>query len=330
VKTVDDVAERKRGDSNELTMLFVSMARAAGLKAYLMAATSRQEEMFNQYLTQWNQMDTSVAIVNVGGKDEFFDPGTRYCSYGQLRWDHTGVGGVRQTDAGTAFATTPEGAYTNSKTVRVAQLTMDENGEVEGTVKVGYTGDPALAWRQRALTQDEDEVKKEIEEGMRDMLPGGLTVTLDKALDLDDPTKQLVTSFQVHGPLATTTSKRLFVPMEIFEAQERPLFAEAKRETPIYFHYGYQDVDQVSLTYPASMEVESAPKLEEVKMRDLALAREGSSVKGNTITMVRTFAMGPIIFKVEEYDELRSFYAKVNHKDQEQAILKAGTHAAGN
>jgi len=327
VKTAQDIIDRKRGNSDELTMLFVALARAAGMKAYVMEITNRDRDLFNPNLMSMNQLDDDIAIVNVDGKERFFDPGERYCPYGQLHWKHTMGNGLRQTDGGTAIAAAPDNPYSITKTIRVADLKMSEDGRVSGTIRVGYTGVPALSWRQRALEADETEVDKEMEHELQNQLPGGMTVKLDKVFYLDDPSKQLVANFTVEGPLATATSKRLFVPAEIFEANARPMFTQAKRTMPIYFDYGYHAVDQISITFPASMAIESVPQPEKITMQNLALLSEGANVKGNTLTMMRDFQLGVVLFKAEEYPDLHTFYAKVIHKDQEQAILKASDHA---
>jgi hypothetical protein len=330
VKTAGDILQRKRGSGDEMAMLFVSMARAAGMKAYLMGVTNRDREIFNPNVLSLNQLNDYIAIVNVNGKDQFFDPGQRFCTYGQLHWKHTMAGGMRQTDGGTEFASTPPDPYTDSKTVRVASLTMDPHGNVTGTVKIGYTGVPALNWRQEAIETDQVEVEKEMEDSLREMLPGGMTVKLEHTFYLDDPSKQLVATFHVEGPLANATSKRLFVPVEIFEAAAKPMFTQAKRETPVYLRYAYVNVDQVSVTYPPSMTVESLPKQDQISLEQLALMQMNSQNQGNTLTVMRTFGIATVIFKMDEYDKLRSFYSKVNSKDQEQAVFTMGAHATGN
>ena len=330
IKNAQDIIARKRGNSDELTLLFVGLARAAGLKAYVMAVTDRDNNIFLQNLMSMNQLDDSIAIVNIGGKDQFFDPGQRYCPYGQLQWKHTMAGGLRQVDGGTAIAFTPDNPYTGSKTVRIAAMEMSEDGEVKGTIRIGYTGVPALAWRQRALQADQTEVERDMENELKGKLPGGLNVKLNTLANVADPSKQLIASFTVDGPLATVTSKRLFLPVEIFQTAARPLFTQPKREKPVYFHYAYQEVDQVSIAFPPTMSLESTPVQEQVTMQKLAALQEGAVVQGHTLKLTRDFALGSVIFKPEEYSELRAFYAKVSHKDQEQAILKVADHAAGN
>jgi hypothetical protein len=330
VKTAQDIIARKRGNSDELTLLFVALARAAGLKAYVMVVSSRDTEIFNPNLLSMGQLDDDIAIVNVNGKEMYFDPGERYCAFGQLHWKHTMTRGLRQTDGGTEFGETPDNPYKDSKTVRLATLKMSEDGHVTGTVKVGFTGTPALYWRQHALETDQTEIEHDMEESMRRELPGGMTVKLDKILYLDDPTKQLVADYSVDGPLATVSSKRLFVPVEIFEVNTRPKFAQPKREMPVYFHYAYENADEINITFPSSIAVESAPKSEKIPMKSFAALVEGAEVKNNTLTLARTFAIATVIFPANEYDDLRDFYAKVIRKDQEQAVLKVGAHASGN
>ncbi|HKO19969.1 MAG TPA: DUF3857 domain-containing protein, partial [Acidobacteriaceae bacterium] len=88
VKNADDVWERKRGTDDQLAELFVAMARAAGMKAYVMAVTSRDKNLFLKSFFTLDQLDDLIAIVNVGGKEQFFDPGQPLCPYGQLAWKH--------------------------------------------------------------------------------------------------------------------------------------------------------------------------------------------------------------------------------------------------
>jgi hypothetical protein len=64
----------------------------------------------SSFVPSWlsfQQFDDVIAIVNVDGKEMYFDPGCRYCAYGHLAWEHTLVQGLRQTEKGTEFGGTP-------------------------------------------------------------------------------------------------------------------------------------------------------------------------------------------------------------------------------
>ncbi|HVG27514.1 MAG TPA: DUF3857 domain-containing protein, partial [Acidobacteriaceae bacterium] len=124
-----DVLEHKRGSATQITELFVGMARAAGMTADLMLVPDRSQDLFTEYWLSFRQFDDVIAIVSVDGKERFFDPGSRFCSYGHLAWQHTFVQGLRQKDGETTFGQTPGDPYTENKTIRVANLNMDEKGQ---------------------------------------------------------------------------------------------------------------------------------------------------------------------------------------------------------
>jgi hypothetical protein len=131
-KSTDDIWERKRGTDDQMAELFIAMARAAGLKAYAMIVTPRDNNIFNPTYLSFDQLRDVVAIVSIGGKDMLFDPGQRYCPYGHLAWIHSLVQGVRQVDGGTAVASTSDESYRDARTQRVADITVDAQGTGTG------------------------------------------------------------------------------------------------------------------------------------------------------------------------------------------------------
>ncbi len=48
----------------------------------------------------------------------------------------------------TVIATDAEPPYLDAQTQRIADLTMDADGAVHGTLKITWKGSPALAWRR--------------------------------------------------------------------------------------------------------------------------------------------------------------------------------------
>ncbi len=157
IHTADDIWTRKRGTDDQLAGLFVAMARAAGFKAYVAAVTSRDQSLFTKTYLTLSQLDDVIAIVNINGKDQFFDPGSRFCPYGHLAWKHTFAQGLRQTEGGSDFVSTSGEPYTFSRTQRIADLTLDHQGAVSGTITMTYSGDPAIRWRQLAVEGDSNQ-----------------------------------------------------------------------------------------------------------------------------------------------------------------------------
>lgn len=331
-KSTDDIWTRKRGTDDQLTELFVALVRAAGMKADIIAVTSRDRAYFLQNYLSFSQLDDFLAIVNVGGKDLYFDPGQRYCPYGQLAWKHTQVGGVRQTDSGAAFGETPGMIYKDSRSVRIANLTMDEHGEVHGTVSLSWTGAGALRWRQSSLTGDATSLNNDLKTGLEQMLPGGMDVKVLGIDHVEEYEQPLVVRYEIKGAIGSPTGKRLLIPSDIFVANAKPTFPHEKREVPVQFDYPYSVVDAVRVNLPPSLTIESVPAGEQIPLQTFAVYALKTESTPTSITVRRELDLGNIVYKHEEYPGLRAFYNKLESKDQEPAILKVAVQAspAGN
>lgn len=327
VHSTDDVWDRKRGSSDQLSDLFVAMARAAGMKAYVMAVTDRDRNIFLKSYFSLSQLDDDIAIVNVNGQEKFFDPGSRFCAFGHLAWKHTQTAGLRQVEGGTAFANSPGEPYTASRIQRVADLTMDSHGVATGTVDMTYMGDPALSWRQRSLTGDATSLEHDLRASVEDLLPAGMDVKVNSIEKLADYEQPLRVHLFVKGAIGSSTGKRVLVPADIFEVNAKSSFPHEKREVPVYFEHPFENQDAIRVKFPATMKIESLPSNEKVMFQKFAAYNMAASPAPASVTIYRNYLLGTILFYTKEYPELRSFYSQMETKDQESIVLDASPQA---
>ncbi len=329
INNADDILKRKRGSDDQLTELFVSMVRAAGLKAYLMGVSNRTERFFLPTYLSLSQIDDYIAIVPIGGKDVYFDPGQRYCPFGHLSWKHSMTDGLRQVENGSAtLGSTPGESYKEEHTSRIADLVLDDHGTATGTVTVTYTGDPALFWRQEALRGDDTSLNKDLRSRMEEMLPGGMEVRVVKVDNLADMSQPLKVTYEIKGAVGSPTGKRLLVPANLFETNSKTQFTAAKRDLPVDMHYASATQDAVRFKLPADLVIESAPG--ETKELFKNNASYNTSVKSTptSITLYRNMVNGRAIYGPDEYPGLREFYGKLEAKDQESLVLTRASAAA--
>lgn len=328
VHTTEDVWSHKRGSSDQLTDLFVAMARAAGMKAYVMAVTNRDRTLFLKSYLSLYQLDDNIAIVNVDGKERAFDPGTRYCAFGHVSWRHSETAGLRQAEGGAVLAQTPTETYLDSSETRVANLKMDPTGTVSGKVDLKFTGAPALEWRQKALTDDKETVDREMKEHAESMLPGGMEVTvvsIDKLAEYEEP---LAVAITVKGAVGSSTGKRLLVSGDLFESAAKPTFTKEKRDLAVFLPYRYNTRDAIRINLPPNLEVESIPVDKSLKVPKLAYdLKTVADAKG--ITLRRNLYVGEDMFMAKDYLALKSFYGEFQAKDQEPIVLKVSAPAQG-
>ena len=321
VHSTDDIWTRKRGNNDQITDLFVAMARAAGMKAYLARVTNRDRSLFLKGYLSLSQLDDDLAIVNVDGKELYFDPGSRYCPYQHLAWKHTWVNGIRQTESGTDFVHTPGDPYTYSRVQRIADLTLSPQGAVTGKITMTYTGDPALRWRQRSLEGDAASIERELRTSVERLVPSGLEVKVASIDKLEDYEQPLVVNLEISGVLGSSTGKRVLIPGDIFEANAKPAFPHEKREIPVYFDYPKAVQDAVRIKFPATLTVESLPAGDKSALEKSAAYSMTTESTPTSFTVRRNYALGDFIFTPDQYASLRAFYAKMENKDQETVVL---------
>ena len=326
VNNADDVLKNKRGSSFQLTALFIAMARAAGMQADAMVVPDRSREFF---LPQWlnmSQFDDTIAVVNLDGKDQFFDPGERYMPYGQMAWQHTLVKGLRQKGNETEFADAPVGGgYKDNTVARVANLTMDATGKITGKIDMTYTGASALRWRHNALRGDDESLKHELRTSLEGTIPHTLEVkdvTVSNVADYENPLK---VTYTVEGTLGSWTGKRLVLPADIFLVNHKATFPHEKRELAVDFEYPQWIRDALRINFPSNFSVEAAPNA--AKYNFLKLAGYGMSVESapTSFTTRREYIFADVFVLPPEYSQLRTFYSQLETNDQQSIILKSTT-----
>ena len=320
--TAADVLAHGRGTPYEITELFIGMARAAGLSAYAMWVPDRAEELFTPMWMDTRQLDDYIAIVSLNGKDVYFDPGSRYCPYGQLAWQHTAVSGLRQTDGGTSIGLTPFEPYKTNRMTRVANLTMDAHGEVRGKIDLTFSGSPALRWRQAALQGDEESLHKELRQHAEEMVPRSLELEVAEVKNITDYEKPLAVTYTVKGTLGNSMGKRVALPADIFLANQSAKFPHETRETAVYFEYPQVIQDAVRVNLPHEWAVEAVPTGAKYDLPKLGAYALDVAQAPNSVTTRREFLFGDVLIFPKDYPSLRNFYSQFESKDQEPVILK--------
>jgi hypothetical protein len=327
----EDVWTEKSGTRTEIALLYLSMLRAAGLTAYAMRVVDRSRGIFMPTDFDYDQLDDTIVILSIGGKETVLDPGEKMCPFQTVSWKHSSATGLRQTASGSAIATTPRQAYTANTVQRIAELTLDSHGAIDGNLRFIMTGQEALYWRQKALENDESEVKKQFDEWIATMVPDGVEAHIDHFISLDVPEASLAAVVKAQGNAGTATSKRLLVPAFFFETRgSHPFVGQDKRLTPVDMHYGDLISDDVTYQLPPGMTVESAPQAGKIPWEGHAVLLTKSSTDPGQVNITRTLVRSFTFASIDEYQSLHDFYLKVAAADQQQLVLTTAAAGKGN
>lgn len=260
--------------------------------------------------------------VKAGAQEYYLDPATRWCPFGMLPWDHTGVEGIRPTKDGAVFLRTPQPVSTESVIERRATLRLNEDGSVEGKVTVQFEGHWAISRRFDAEDEDEEAQRKMLEDEIKRWLPDSASVTLEQAGPWEESDAPVRVVFAVKVPeFATATGQRLLLPMGFFQTQGRQAFGHQRRVHPVYFSTPWQELDDITVELPGGYGVEGLPPTHKTPS-DFGRYEMSAENDGGELRVRRRFVMDGTFFTIENYALLREFYTRVRTGDEQQAILR--------
>jgi len=319
-KKAQEVWNEKSGSGNDIAGLYLALARAAGLQADGQEVVNRDRLVFDPNLLSLHQLDALLVVLHLDGKDIYLDPGEKLCPFGQLHWKHLMAGGIQQNTKGPVY--TPPNSAKEATTAHAADLTLDAQGGITGTVKMMMNGPAALHWRQLNLTSGPEEVKKQLNESLHNLLPEGITGEVDKIQGLETGEGYLSISAKVSGQLGSSTGTRLMLPGFFFSTGARTHFvSEEKRVAAVDLHYADQVIDDAVYHLPAGFTVESAPTPAQLPWEGHAALVVKAIPGAGTIDIRHTFARFFVLLDPKEYTDLRDYYQKIAASDQQQLVL---------
>jgi hypothetical protein len=244
------------------------------------------------------------------------------CPFRTVNWRHSNATGIAQSAQGGAIISTPMQEYKDNVTARTGDVYLDAQGGITGQVKISMSGQEALRWRQKALENDDVELKKEFDKDLERYVPEGVEAHVDHFDSINDPYANLMAVVNLKGTLGTATAKRMLLPGFIFETRSQvPFVNEEKRLAPVDMHYGDRVTDDVTYHLPEGVVVEGMPQDVNVSWMGHALLDTNSIKKPGAIEVGQSLSIAFTLLKPDEYQDLRGFFQQVAAADQEQLIL---------
>jgi hypothetical protein len=326
---VEDVWKRGMGNGRDLTWLFLGLARAAGFEAYGAWVSDRQDYFFQKEALDENKLNANVAIVKLNGQDVYFDPGAAYTPYGYLPWEETGVVGMKLDKEGGEWIRTPLPDSSKSRIEHKADLKLDEDGTLEGTVTTHLTGLEAMRVRVDERNEDQTARKKYLENDLAEDIPVGAEIELTNQPDWNSSSDTFIAVYKVKIPgWISGAGRRAFFPMGIFANGEKHVFDHAERVHPIYFSYPFTRLDDITVTLPLGLQVSSVPAPVDQKGGDVIAYSIKADKTAATLHLTRNFKMDGLLLDPKYYMALRNFYQAVRSSDEQQVVLQQmGVHS---
>jgi Domain of Unknown Function with PDB structure (DUF3857) len=323
-ETPADTLKRAMGKSTDIDYLFAALATAAGFEARMARVGDRGDTFFDPSFADDYQLQSYDIAIKVGNDWRFFDPGSTYVPFGMLRWQEEGQQALVCDSKESTFVHTPLSPPEKSLEKRSAQLTLSEDGTLEGDVQIEYTGHLAVIKKE----ENDDDSPEQREQNLRDMLKARMStaeVSDVKIENVTDPIKPFVYRFHVVVPgYAQRTGKRLFIQPAFFEKGLPALFSASNRKHQIYFHYPWMETDTVTINLPKGFVLDNADQPAPFNANDLAKyeVSMGLTAKHEQLVFTRKWTFNALIFPQTSYGGLKKVFELLHENDNHTISLK--------
>ena len=325
-RDVEDVWNHGYGTQEQLTWLFVALARAAGLPADAAYGSSRDRYLFDQRLMNFSQLNVPLAVVALGGHDLYLSPAVPYTPFGLLPWWATDVRALRLSAAGGTWTTTPLPDASASRIEHKAALKLS-SGTLDGKLTVRFTGLEA-SWRRLVERNEDETARREFhEQEVEGSVPTGVSVKLTNQPAWSDTESELVAEYDLQIPgWAQSAGRRQLLPVGVFSNGERHTFEHTGRVHQIYFDFPFQHDDDVSIEVPAGWRVVSVPQPHTLDLKGIAykISTDGTP---QSLHLTREMALNLYRTDVKSYEALQKFFQFVRTADEEQTLVAPDTAA---
>jgi hypothetical protein len=324
-RNVGDVLKHGYGLRSDITRTFVAMAKAAGFDARVVRVVTRDDKFFDKNLCGlYDQFDCELALARLGDRDLLFDPATPFCPLGLVRWNCASTVCLVPSDNPPLFQATPSYPPDTALTQREIALSLDAEGNLTGTAKVTFQGQEALIRRVEHIGEDEVEVKKDFEAEMSEILPAGAKVTLQKLENIANNADILLAQYNISIPgLATLAGERTLLPVSPLLGSRRHPFRHAQRKYPVYFPYPYRAFDDIVITLPAGLKVETTPAMRKSEQEGFSYILVCVPEGGTKVHVQRDLIVKKSYHQVDQYAAIKAFFDLVTAGDGEQIVLAA-------
>ena len=327
---VEDVWKNGYGYGRDINWLFLALARAAGFEVYAVFASDRYNYFFDPKINDTYKLDSDLVLVKINGNDVFCDPGAAFTPFGLLTWAETGVQGMRLDKDGGAWIKTVLPKSSDSQIIHRADLTLSDTGDLEGKLTASFTGLKAMELRVNERNDDDTDKKKTLEDEVKAYVPVAVELELTNKPDWTDSEAPLVAEFKFKVPgWVSGAGHKAMLPMGLFSADEKDVFAHTERVHPIYFDYPMEKDDDITIILPTGWQVSSVPKDNVMDGHIVGYSLRAENNK-SSVHITRKLSSDILLLDQKYYQALRNFYEMVRTADEEQILLQPGGTRASN
>lgn len=310
------VQKEKNGNVAEINFLLAAMLSNVGFKVKPVILSTRANGIYIfPTVTGFNYV---IVQCELDGEKVLLDATDKNCVVNQIPFRCLNGQGLIIGGSKPEWVDLQE--HGKSLSHQVAQLDINEDGSIKGTINIVREGYSALMIREKV--NKFSSVEKYLEEYAE--LHSDWEIEDCQFENIDNTNDKVVQkmNFVINNAIVSGNDRIYFSPI-IFNPEKTNPFKLKERKYPVDFGYTFLERQIYILTLPEGYVLEEMPKPETVLLpEEKAKFTINFRVLNNTIQVLNTIEINTPVFLPSDYEYLKVLYNKIIEKHSEQIILK--------
>ena len=322
-----EVFQVQYGDCKDKTTLLISMLDLVRIKAYPVLISVSPYEQVDTALPALSQFNHMIAAIPTESDTYIWlDPSSTTCSYGDLPYNAQGRTGFLISDTHGKFVETPVFPSETNRLVSTTDMTLSNQGTVEGTLHIQTSGQYDLNTRWAYQQIQPRAIKTTLATELSQQFPG-IQIVWHEMSDLNELNVpvEIRLGFRVEN-YATPLSSNVLMPLPIDEFGEyAEAFADDKRAYTLDFGYPTQVEKTIRVQVPEGWSA-ALPEDSHHAIEGAEFTRQYRQVE-NIITYRLMFTLKNKILPAVAYPAAKLLFTSLASEDSSHLLLNMGSYS---
>ncbi|HZZ20343.1 MAG TPA: hypothetical protein VFE25_13285 [Opitutaceae bacterium] len=334
IESVGELIDLNHMDSTflrreDFVFLFIGLVRSAGVECHSAFHPLRSGFPFKMDMVSPNFLPGWSVAVKLGDTWMLCDPCTDVpLGLGELPWDMEGVPALVALPRQQVFLGVPVAPAAKSLSEATVDVSLDDDGNLEGTCTRTFTGHSAYIVREKLKGLGE-EGWNGLAKDILGLQASSCEVTLTGVDGLESPQETMTLRAKVYWPsYAPVLGDRMPVILSVWTQGRPPILNSSKRQTPVAFHFPTIEKETITLHLPADFLPGPMPKPISAGSGEFAYQLSAEDAGHGVLKVTRESKINAVYVLPDKYPSLLDWFRRISVADQTTVVLQRAPKTA--
>lgn len=319
------ILKNKYGDCKDMTVINSALLNALGIENYPALVNTKNAGTVRKDIVSFDFNHMINYVKASDGNEYWLDATGSSCPLGAVYSSIEGVPAlVIYNDGKSDFKTIPASRYDDNKLVRNLQMKINDDGSVQGTAHLRFTGNENLSFRSGFKDATQSDMRKVVES----YINSNTSNIIIDSLEYDDPS-EIADKFDLkikfhRDHVGSKAGDLLIFKPGIFKLEDKlSHFRDEERKYPIYYSAPFNITDMVTINFnPDKFNIESKGEIYRAHSDELSFLAIPTDINQGVISYRREYKLLKPEISSAHYNDFREVHKVIAKSNDENIVLK--------